>query len=337
MQESRRLRIWLTCLAMAAVALLCRENLTARLQGFFSDPEVVSFLLYLETGRAVHVSGQWEVPPPTTSPTAPPETAETTEPTQGPAVLTNSDTVYIRNSSGLSYDAQGLLEKPLEWDLADGAPHVLIFHTHATEGYTPTKENPYAESSYYRTLEPEDNMLRVGKALEEALLEMGIGVLHDSTLHDYPSYTGSYGNARKTLKAYLQREPTLQLLLDVHRDAVESDSGKQLATRITVDGRKIAQIMLVVGTDAGGLHNPQWQENLSLALKLQHQLEAICPGICRYISLRPERFNQDLSPGMMLIEVGAAGNTLEEALAAAEILAQAIGSLAKGATADSTS
>ena len=72
--------------------------------------------------------------------------------------------------------------------------------------------------------------------------------------------------------------------------------------------------------------------------ELQHQLEVLCPGICRYISLRPERFNQDLSPGMMLIEVGAAGNTLEEALAAAEILAQAIGSLAKGTvTADSTS
>ena len=336
MGESRNLRIWLTFLALAAAVLLCREDVTAGIQRFFSEPEVVSFLLYLETGRAIHVSGQWETEP-TSLPTVPEETAEATQPTQGPAVLGDSDSAYIRDSSGLRYDAKALLRQPLVWDLMDYLPRVLIFHTHATEGYTPTKENPYEESSYYRTLESEDNMLRVGQVLGDALENMGIGVIHDTTLHDYPSYTGSYGNARKTLKAYLEREPTLQLLLDIHRDAVESQSGKQLPTRITVDGRKIAQIMLVVGTDAGGLHNPLWQENLSLALKLQHQLEAICPGICRYISLRPERFNQDLSPGMMLIEVGAAGNTLDEALAAAEILAQAIGSLAKGAIADSTS
>lgn len=339
MGESRNLRIWLTFLALAAAVLLCRENLTARLQTFFSDPEVVSFLLYLETGKVIQVSDIWETTaPPTSLPTVPAETEPPAQPEQKPAVLAGDDTVYIRNSSGLAYDARALLQKPLTWDLTEHSPSVLIFHTHATESYTPTKENPYAESSYYRTLESEDNMLRVGQALEEALEAMGIGVLRDTTLHDYPSYTGSYGNARKTLKSYLEREPTLQLLLDVHRDAVESESGKQLPARITVDGRKIAQIMLVVGTDAGGLHNPRWQENLSLALKLQHQLETLCPGICRYISLRPERFNQDLSPGMMLIEVGAAGNTLEEALAAAEILAQAIGSLAKGTvTADSTS
>lgn len=337
MGESRNLRIWLTFLALAATVLLCREDITAGIQRFFSDPEVVSFLLYLETGKAIHVSGQWEETAPPTLPAIPEETAEATQPTQGPAAMENSDSVYIRNSSGLPYDADALLHKQLVWDLTDGEPSVLIFHTHATESYTPTKENSYEASSYYRTLESEDNMLRVGQVLMEGLQQMGIEALHDTTLHDYPSYTGSYGNARKTLKRYLEGEPTLQLLLDIHRDAVESDSGKQLPTRITVDGRKIAQIMLVVGTDAGGLHNPLWQENLALALKLQHQLEAICPGICRYISLRPERFNQDLSPGMMLIEVGAAGNTLEEALGAAEILAQAIGSLAKGTTADSTS
>lgn len=338
MKDPRNLRMWLIFGMLLGALLLFRDTVTARIQAFFSDPEVVSFLLYLETGRAIHVSGEWEITQPTIPETEPTETEAATEPTQGPLVLEGADTVDIRNSSGKKVDAQALLWQPLSWDLADGAPRVLIFHTHATESYTPTAENPYKESSYYRTLETEDNMVRVGETLAQLLRAQGIGVLHDTTFHDYPSYTGSYSNARKTVKKYLEQEPGLMLLLDVHRDAVESDSGKQLAARITVEGKSVAQIMLVVGTDAGGLQHPNWQENLALALKLQHQLEVLCPGICRYISLREERFNQDLQPGMVLVEVGAAGNTLEEALAATEILAQAIVSLSRGTvTADSTS
>lgn len=338
MRDPRNLRMWFAFLALAAALLVFREGVTARIQAFFRDPEVVSFLLYLETGRAIHVSGQWEEMLPTaTESAAPPQTEPATEPTQGPVTLSDADAVDIRNSSGKKIDAQALLLQPLRWDLADGEPRVLVFHTHATESYTPTKENPYEESSYYRTLETEDNMVRIGERLTELLRAEGIGVLHDTTFHDYPSYTGSYGNARKTLKKYLEQEPGLCLLLDVHRDAVESSSGKQLATSVTVEGKSVAQIMLVVGTDAGGLQHPNWEQNLSLALKLQHQLEAVCPGICRYISLRRERFNQDLLPGTVLVEIGAAGNTLDEALAAVEILAQAIADLSKGTvTADST-
>jgi len=341
LRDPRNLRMWLVFLALTAVLMLYRDSLTARIQAFFSDPEVASFLLYLETGRVIHVSGQWEETVPATQTTSPPETTEATAPTQpaqGPLLLSGSGSIDIRNAIDKKVDGEKLLQQPLSWDLSDGEPRVLIFHTHATESYTPTKENPYEASSYYRTLETEDNMVRVGETLAALLEEAGIGVIHDTTFHDYPSYTGSYSNARKTLKQYLQQEPGLCLLLDVHRDAVENASGKQLATRITVDGKKVAQLMLVVGSDAGGLYHPNWEENLSLALKLQHQLEAICPGICRYISLRSERFNQDLMPGMVLVEVGAAGNTLDEALAAMEILAQAIENLAKGTvTADSTS
>ena len=337
MKEPRDLRPWLAFFMIGAALFLFRDILTPRLQDFFADPEVVSFLLYLETGRVMQVSGELEPVETTVPTTAPPETEAATEPTQGPAIISDGEAVNIRDSTNLRYDAQALLQESLEWDLADGAPRVLIFHTHATESYTPTKENQYKASSYYRTLESEDNMLRVGQLLTEKLQAFEIGVIHDTTLHDYPSYNGSYSAARKTLKNRLEQTPTLCLLLDIHRDAIESSSGKQLAAKLSVDGQAVAQIMLVVGTNAGGLNHPGWKNNLSLALKLQHQLERICPGICRYISLRTERFNQDLSPGAVLVEIGAAGNTLEEALAAAEILAEAIYSLTKGAaTEDST-
>ena len=76
--------------------------------------------------------------------------------------------------------------------------------------------------------------------------------------------------------------------------------------------------------------HPKWQENMSLAVKLHAQLEKTCPGICRPISLRSQRFNQDLSTGALSIEVGAAGNTRQEALGGAEILAQAIIALSRG-------
>ena len=85
--------------------------------------------------------------------------------------------------------------------------------------------------------------------------------------------------------------------------------------------------MLVVGTDRGNRIHPNWQKNFSLALRLQTLLERASPGITRPLNLRTQRFNQDLSPGALLIEIGGAGNTHQEALASTDILAQAIEAL----------
>jgi stage II sporulation protein P len=104
-----------------------------------------------------------------------------------------------------------------------------------------------------------------------------------------------------------------------------------MVTSATVGGQHSAQLMMVVGTDAGGNLHPNWQENLSLALKLTVLLEQENPGICRPINLRSERFNMDLTHGSLLVEVGAAGNTREEALIAANALAQAVLALSQGA------
>lgn len=340
MRDPRNIRVYICFVVLAAALRLWGGRLTVPIQRFFANPEVASFILYLETGRAVHVSAPLETTAPPPETTVPPETTEETQPPKGPLVLSKADvsSVNIRNSGGIRVDGEELLLSPLLWDLTDGEDRVLLFHTHATESYTPTAENAYEASSFYRTLESEDNMLRIGETLARLLRAEGIGVIHDQTLHDYPSYNGSYSNSRRTMKKHLEQAPGLCLLLDLHRDALETESGKQIGKSITVDGRSVAQIMLVVGTNAGGLQHPDWEQNLALALKLQRQLETICPGICRYISLRTERFNQDLSPGAVLVEVGTAGNTLEEALAATEILAQAITALAQGCvTADSTS
>ena len=296
---------------------------------WLAKPETQSFLLYLETGRIVRFSPSLE------------ENANFAGESPGPGEqgqnlsavpvfpAAAAKELELTYACGLRPDLEALLEQPLQWDLRGSEPTVLILHTHATESYTRQGET-YTESSAYRTLDEGYNMLSVGDALARVLEENGIRVIHDRTLHDYPSYNGSYTHARQAIAGYLAEYPSIRLVLDLHRDA-SGDPSNQLRTQATVNGQPSAQLMLVMGTDAAGLSHPGWQTNLALGLKLQLQLEALAPGITRPINLRGQRFNQDMTPGSLLIEVGAAGNTHPEALLAAQTLGRAIVALAGGA------
>ncbi len=264
----------------------------------------------------------WEFAPESAAPLLPPAQEK---PCFSPEDAALTDIYY---ACSLRPDVETLLAKPLDWDLADGEPAVLILHTHTTESYTQTVEN-YVETADYRTLDQRYNMLSIGQRVAEILEENGISVLQDRELHDYPSYNGSYTHARKSIRQYLQEHPTIRLVLDLHRDATDGEKG-QLRTVASIDGITAAQLMLVMGTNGAGQDHENWEENLSLALKLQAQLERRCPGITRPTILRNQRFNQDLCPGALLVEVGAAGNSHAEALLAAEELAQAIVALSKG-------
>jgi len=220
-------------------------------------------------------------------------------------------------------DIGALLSQNLNWDLTATEPSVLILHTHSTESYTQQGEG-YVETSPWRTLDENYNMLSIGDHVAKLLAQNGISVVQDREIHDYPSYNGSYVHARESIQRYLEEYPGIQLILDLHRDAAGSD-GVQLRTLSHAEGKPCAQLMVVLGAN-----HPDYEENLSLGLKLHAQLESQCPGITRPLQLRASRYNQDLSPGALLIEVGAAGNSHEEALLAAAQLAQAILALARG-------
>ena len=97
-----------------------------------------------------------------------------------------------------------------------------------------------------------------------------------------------------------------------------------MALSATADGESCARLMLVVGTDQGGLEHPNWQENLANALKLQAVLEGEYPGLCRSLDLRTERFKQHVTPGSLLVEVGTNGNTLTQAMESARLLGGAL-------------
>lgn len=289
-EKSLRLGTW--AIVCALVLRLGSEGVFGKAVSFLKSEEVRSFVIYLETGRRVRslpASERFDYPPES----APADTA-------------------------------ALLEKDISFPDLTG-PKVLIYSTHTTESYT-QRGGDYEESAPYRTLDERYNMLSLGALLEGELENRGIEVLRDETLHDYPSYNAAYSHARKAVTQYLKDNPSLALVIDLHRDAGETAAG-QLRPLANVADAPAAQLMVVVGTDARGLAHPNWRENLSLGLKLQALLERLSPGLTRPTCLRPQRFNQDLSPGCLLIEVGGAGNTRAEAMASAPILGEAIAEL----------
>lgn len=328
MERQQKFRLFITLALCAACFRLLFGGAFGQLIRLLTGEEMTAFLIYMNTGRLVPAAEAADPQPSTvTDPAATEPSAEPTLPRFLPEDALLAD---IHNETSYSPDAEALLLRPLEWNLMGDDPTVLILHTHATESYRQTEGYTYTPSSQDRTLDEQHNMVRVGAYLTELLEAQGIRVIHDTTLHDHPSYTGSYNNARQTIRDYLEKYPSIVLVLDLHRDAVELADGTQLTTHIPLRNGETARLMMVVGTDDGGLLHPDWERNLSLALKLHAQLEKNDPGICRFFSLRQERFNQDLSAGAMLIEVGAAGDTLPQALRATEALAQAITELARG-------
>ena len=154
-------------------------------------------------------------------------------------------------------------------------------------------------------------------------------MIHDREIYDYPSYNGSYTRARQAISQWMDQYPSIVMVLDLHRDA-SGDPNDQLQTAVTLEGSQYAGLMLVMGTDDSGLNHPDWQKNLALGLKLQSLMEDILPGITRPLNLRSQRFNQDLTPGSMIVEVGAAGDSHQQALRSIEILARAIVALSRG-------
>ncbi len=325
--------------ARFGAAILIFAVLT-RLVGFVSAPKAQAegFFPHRPSGGISMGTGTVPVttiPATVTQPTTVPAQLPTRPPLPPAAVISagDMDLVRFRYATDCSHQTQlqHLLLQPLIWQLAGAEPTVLILHSHASESYTRQEGQDYAETSDFRTLDTGHNMVAVGDALTALLEAAGIGVIHDRQIHDYPSYNQAYGSSRKSVESYLEEYPSIRLVLDLHRDAALNADGSQYATAATVDGNRAAQLMLLVGSDPGNGSHPGWEENLALALKLQVMLERENPGITRRTVLRGCTFNQELSPGMLIVEVGAAGNTLQEAVLAMQPLAAAIIGLQSGA------
>ncbi|MBE7002773.1 MAG: stage II sporulation protein P [Ruminococcaceae bacterium] len=228
--------------------------------------------------------------------------------------------VYVRNASAASLSEDELSLKP-PLTLSADAPQVLIVHTHGCEAYTMPAGEEYVASDDHRTLDETYSVLRVGDEIARVLEDAGIGVVHDRTLHDYPSYSGAYERSLATINRCRAEHPSLVYILDVHRDAVAGEDGQQYKL-LCAEAPGAAQLEFVIGSDGGGLSHENWRDNLRLACAVQSTLLEEYPTLMRPIVVRNSRYNQQVSPGSLLVEVGTAGNSLDEALAAARLFAE---------------
>ncbi len=236
----------------------------------------------------------------------------------------SSKGITFRNETAYTPDADTLLKRFQPFGKESDGPKVLIIHTHTSEAY--------ADSDNARTTDNGKNVVRVGQVLAETLERHGISVVHDTTQNDYPSYNGSYSKALSGIREQLKKHPTIEVVLDVHRDyAEQTKNGEtvQLKPVTEVAGEAVAQIMFVVGTDARGLAHPDWQDNLSFAVTVQQELNLVSPRIARPVNLRRERFNQHMTRGSLILEVGTAGNNLVECERAAVYVGNAVATVLK--------
>ena len=214
---------------------------------------------------------------------------------------------------------------PFAIEKDSAAPQVLIMHTHATEDYRLSAGLWFTPGDGARSTDRSINMCAVGRVMADTLNAAGICTLHDETLNDYPSYTGSYANSRAVVQQYLAQYPSIKVVLDVHRDAIERENGTRCAPVCTIDGRQAAQVMIICGCDNGtSVQLPAWRQNLRFAAAWERSMEEKYPGFTRPVLFSYRFYNQDLTTGSLLIEIGGHGNNLNEALYAGYLAAQGL-------------
>lgn len=208
-------------------------------------------------------------------------------------------------------------------DLNSEEPQVLIMHTHTTESFEPFERTYYDNSFNYRTTDNSKNVVMIGDAITEELEKLGIKTIHNTTYHDYPSYTGSYERSAVTVQNILNEYPSVKVVLDIHRDALSRD-GNLLQPIVEIDGKKSAQIMIISGCDDGTMNMPNYMKNFRFASLLQNQIYSDYGDFARPILFDYRKYNQNLTTGSLLIEVGTHGSTLEQVQYAGQLLGKSI-------------
>lgn len=342
--KKQRLRTISTLTALAVVITICLTMVIQRAAGcfeLFDDAALAAGLLSFGNGSLYPETTQ----PPTEAARpmsgAVEAAAEPQRPTQlshsgqsHPVTEVNSssgsqsyDNFSVKNTTPYSPDYAALLAADLPFSFGDDhTVQVLIYHTHTCESYLSEDSGVYYDDFYPRSTDPDQGVIAVGDKLAAMLKSRGVGVVHDKTLHDYPSYEGSYGRSWETASAYLEKYPNIKVTIDLHRDSMTATDGTKYKPTFTYQGRKAAQIMIMTGYDTSG-DFPFWEDNLTFAVKLQQRCEQMYPGMTRPLYFGEFTYNMDLNNGSLLIEVGTDANTPEEACRSGEMLGNALSSV----------
>lgn len=239
------------------------------------------------------------------------------------------ENITVRNTTPThSIAIKSAVEKRAALQIADkSAPTVLIFHTHTTESYELLNYGWYTTDYVTRSNSPDRNTVRVGTAICEELTKMGIGVVHDKEIHD-TQYTGAYDRSRESIEKIMAQNPSIQVVIDVHRDAIKQSDGTRIKPTAEINGKKAAQIMIITGCEDGKVTAfPRWEENLTFALQLQKTAETNYPGLMRPVLFSARKYNMDITPCSVLLEMGSDANTLEEAEYSGHLIGKALGEL----------
>lgn len=227
-------------------------------------------------------------------------------------------------ANATDYDVSGILNNTVAMpEFTAGKPAVLIYHTHTTECYRNA-------DGIGNTTDESKNVVAVGEAMKKIFEAAGYPTIHIKEIFNQPDFSGAYANSRATVEQVLKENPTIQVVLDVHRDAISSN-GIDYYPVTEVEGRQAAQVMIVCGTDSKGLAHPDWRSNFTYALQLSRRMGELYGQLSRPVNLRRDRFNTHFTPHTLLLEVGSAANTLEQAIYGGELTAKAMISLWKSA------
>lgn len=241
-----------------------------------------------------------------------------------------SGKVILGNETSYSVNIDEMLARAPSIDMSVSGPKVLVIHTHATEAYAPEGSSVYDITASDRSQNLDENVVRVGKTLCNIFNSKGIATIHDTNLHDYPSFNGSYAHSLGAIEDYLKQYPSIQVVFDIHRDSIVYSDNTKAKPLTQINGKGAAQLMFVVGTDEKGLYHPDWRENLKTAIHFQNAINRKYPTLMRHINLRQERFNGHTTHGSMIIETGSSGNTLSEAEYGLSLAAECIAEYLNG-------
>lgn len=238
-----------------------------------------------------------------------------------PIPLADAYTTVYKNVKIKNETSYELTYEMLGADISINKENIVIFHTHTCESYTASEQYPYEPTGNFRTTDHNYSVVRVGNELTNYLTQYGYNVIHDTTYHDYPTYTGSYTRSLQTVEGILSNTSS-DIIIDLHRDAISSNSAYAPTVRIGDD--YAAQLMFVIGTNGGGLWHPNWNSNLQFAIKVQEKANEMYPGLFKPIILRNSRYNQHVGKAACIIEVGSTGNTLEQCLTSMKYLSKVL-------------
>ncbi len=238
--------------------------------------------------------------------------------------------IYVRNTTlEHKMNIADYLNKPVYANVDKNKPAVLIYHTHTTETYELLDRGFYTKERDSRSENSAENMIRVGEEICKILEKNGYQTIHDKTVYD-KEYSGAYDRSCENISKILKDNPSIQIVLDIHRDAIYQKDGSRIKPTTEINGKKAAQIMLISGCEDGIVKDfPNWEKNLAFATNFQSKLTKDNSKLMRPLMFCSRKYNMHLMPCAISVEIGTDANTLAEAVYSAELFAESLSEFLK--------